>query len=176
MHFWGEKCEVAQLKMNRSVEIIGILRQGMDKMLSKAQDIRVNYTRIFNFNENRVSLRMEVAEHDAPFVPMGRIDVVELPTNNGRISCNCTLTQLQTGQSNRIVLRLKEAKEREKECEKVFSFFREILALPAEETVSHAATSLPPSNDDSLNQEGSGQGFPLDSTRGAQSKEEKTSD
>ena len=119
---------------------------------------------------------MEVAEHDAPFVPMGRIDVVELPTNNGRISCNCTLTQLQTGQSNRIVLRLKEAKEREKECEKVFSFFREILALPAEETVSHAATSLPPSNDDSLNQEGSGQGFPLDSTRGAQSKEEKTSD
>ena len=176
MHFWGEKCEVAQLKMNRSVEIIGILRQGMDKMLSKAQDLRVNYTRIFNFNENRVSLRMEVAEHDAPFVPMGRIDVVELPTNNGRISCNCTLTQLQTGQSNRIVLRLKEAKEREKECEKVFSFFREILALPAEETVSHAATSLPPSNDDSLNQEGSGQGFPLDSTRGAQSKEEKTSD
>ena len=176
MHFWGEKCEVALLKMNRSVEIIGILRQGMDKMLSKAQDIRVNYTRIFNFNENRVSLRMEVAEHDAPFVPMGRIDVVELPTNNGRISCNCTLTQLQTGQSNRIVLRLKEAKEREKECEKVFSFFREILALPAEETVSHAATSLPPSNDDSLNQAGSGQGFPLDSTRGAQSKEEKTSD
>lgn len=176
MHFWGEKCEVALLKMNRSVEIIGILRQGMDKMLSKAQDLRVNYTRIFNFNENRVSLRMEVAEHDAPFVPMGRIDVVELPTNNGRISCNCTLTQLQTGQSNRIVLRLKGAKEREKECEKVFSFFREILALPAEETVSHAATSLPPSNDDSLNQEGSGQGFPLDSTRGAQSKEEKTSD
>ena len=176
MHFWGEKCEVALLKMNRSVEIIGILRQGMDKMLSKAQDLRVNYTRIFNFNENRVSLRMEVAEHDAPFVPMGRIDVVELPTNNGRISCNCTLTQLQTGQSNRIVLRLKEAKEREKECEKVFSFFREILALPAEETVSHAATSLPPSNDDSLNQAGSGQGFPLDSTRGAQSKEEKTSD
>ena len=163
-------------QMNRSVEIIGILRQGMDKMLSKAQDLRVNYTRIFNFNENRVSLRMEVAEHDAPFVPMGRIDVVELPTNNGRISCNCTLTQLQTGQSNRIVLRLKEAKEREKECEKVFSFFREILALPAEETVSHAATSLPPSNDDSLNQAGSGQGFPLDSTRGAQSKEEKTSD
>ena len=176
MHFWGEKCEVALLKMNRSVEIIGILRQGMNKMLSKAQDLRVNYTRIFNFNENRVSLRMEVAEHDAPFVPMGRIDVVELPTNNGKISCNCTLTQLQTGQSNRIVLRLKEAKEREKECEKVFSFFREILALPAEETVSHAATSLPPSNDDSLNQEGSGQGFPLDSTRGAQSKEEKTSD
>ena len=163
-------------QMNRSVEIISILRQGMDKMLSKAQDLRVNYTRIFNFNENRVSLRMEVAEHDAPFVPMGRIDVVELPTNNGRISCNCTLTQLQTGQSNRIVLRLKEAKEREKECEKVFSFFREILALPAEETVSHAATSLPPSNDDSLNQAGSGQGFPLDSTRGAQSKEEKTSD
>ena len=107
---------------------------------------------------------------------MGRIDVVELPTNNGRITCNCTLTQLQTGQSNRIVLRLKDAQERERECEKVFGFFREILALPADETVSSAATSLPPSNDDSLNQAGSGQGFPLDSTRGAQSKEEKPSD
>ncbi len=163
-------------QMNRSVEIIGILRQGMDKMLSKAQDLRVNYTRIFNFNENRVSLRMEVSEHDSPFLPMGRIDVVELPTNNGRITCNCTLTQLQTGQSNRIVLRLKDAQERERECEKVFGFFREILALSADETVSSAATSLPPSNDDSLNQAGSGQGFPLDSTRGAQSKEEKTSD
>ena len=45
-------------------------------------------------------------------------------------------------------------------------FFREILALPAEEHVSHAATSLPPSNEDSLNHAGSGQGFPLDSTRG----------
>ena len=168
------QCCTAQ--MNRSVEIISILRHGMDKMLAKAQHLRVNYSRIFNFNENRVSLRMEVSELDSPFVPMGRIDVVELPTNNGRITCNCTLTQLQTGQSNRIVLRLKDAQERERECEKVFGFFREILALPAEETVSSAATSLPPSNDDSLNQADSGQGFPLDSTRGAQSKEQKTSD
>ena len=58
----------------------------------------------------------------------------------------------------------------------MFGFFREILALPSEEPVSHAATSLPPSNEDSLNQAASGQGFPLDSTRGAQSKEEKPSD
>ena len=164
------------IQMKRSVEIIAILGQGMDKMLAKAENLRVEYTRIFNFNESRVSLRMEVSERESPFVPMGRIDVVELPTNNGRITCNCTLTHLQTGQSNRIVLRLKDAQERERECEKVFGFFREILALPEDETVSHSATSLPPSNGDSLNQDGSGQGFPLDSTRGAQSKEEKTSD
>ena len=93
--------------MNRSVEIIAILRKGMEKMLSKAENLRVNYTRIFNFNENRVSLRMEVAEPESAFTPMGRIDVVELPTNNGRITCNCTLTELQTGKSSRIVLRFK---------------------------------------------------------------------
>ena len=110
--------------MNRSVEIIAILRKGMEKMLSKDENLRVNYTRIFNFNENRVSLRMEVAEPETPFTPMGRIDVVELPTNNGRITCNCTLTELQTGQSSRILLRLKDSHERERECEKVFGFFR----------------------------------------------------
>lgn len=164
------------VQMNRSVEIITILRQGMDKMLAKAQNLRVNYTRIFNFNENRVSLRMEVSESESPYLPMGRIDVVELPTNNGRITCNCTLTQLQTGQSSRLVLRLKDAQERERECEKVFGFFREILALPAEEMLAQTVTSEHSTKEVSLNEVGSGQGFPLDSTRGAQSKENKTSD
>ena len=161
--------------MNRSVEIIAILRKGMEKMLSKAENLRVNYTRIFNFNENRVSLRMEVAEPETPFTPMGRIDVVELPTNNGRITCNCTLTELQTGQSSRIVLRLKDSQERERECEKVFGFFRKILSIPDENLVTQpVATVDPPKADGSDG--GPGSGFPLDSSRGAQSKEDKPSD
>ena len=122
------------VQMNRSVEIIGILRIGLENMLSKTNTLRVNYTRIFNFQESRVSLRMEVSEGELPYVPMGRIDVVELPTNNGRISCNCTLTQLQSGQSERIVLRLKDANQREKECQRVFGFFRKILSIPEEKT------------------------------------------
>ena len=161
--------------MNRSVEIIAILRKGMEKMLSKAENLRVNYTRIFNFNENRVSLRMEVAEPETPFTPMGRIDVVELPTNNGRITCNCTLTELQTGQSSRIVLRLKDSQERERECEKVFSFFRKILSLPDENLVTQPVipVDLPKADGSDV---GPGSGFPLDSSRGAQSKEDKAND
>ena len=95
--------------MNRSVEIIAILRKGMEKMLNKADGLRINYTRIFNFYEHRVSLRMEVAKPDTSFTPMGRIDVVELPTNNGRITCNCTLTELQTGQSSSCLLYTSDA-------------------------------------------------------------------
>ena len=161
--------------MNRSVEIIAILRKGMEKMLSKAENLRVNYTRIFNFNENRVSLRMEVAEPETPFTPMGRIDVVELPTNNGRITCNCTLTELQTGQSSRIVLRLKDSQERERECEKVFGFFRKILSISDENLVTQPAAPVDPPKADGSDV-GPGSGFPLDSSRGAQSKEDKPSD
>jgi len=157
--------------MNRSVEIIAILRKGMEKMLSKAENLRVNYTRIFNFNENRVSLRMEVAEPESAFTPMGRIDVVELPTNNGRITCNCTLT----GQSSRIVLRLKDSQERERECEKVFGFFRKILSLPSENLVTQPAIPVDPPKADGSDV-GPGSGFPLDSSRGAQSKEDKPND
>ena len=161
--------------MNRSVEIIAILRKGMEKMLSKAENLRVNYTRIFNFNENRVSLRMEVAELETPFTPMGRIDVVELPTNNGRITCNCTLTELQTGQSSRIVLRLKDSQERERECEKVFGFFRKILSIPDENLVTQPVAPVDPPKAD-VSDVGPGTGFPLDSSRGAQSKEDKPND
>jgi len=161
--------------MNRSVEIIAILRKGMEKMLSKAENLRVNYTRIFNFNENRVSLRMEVAESDSAFTPMGRIDVVELPTNNGSVTCNCTLTELQTGQSSRIVLRLKDSYERERECEKVFGFFRNILSLPDENSVTQPVIPVDPPKADGSDV-GPGTGFPPDSSRGAQSKEDKPND
>ena len=161
--------------MNRSVEIIAILRKGMEKMLNKADGLRINYTRIFNFYEHRVSLRMEVAKPDTSFTPMGRIDVVELPTNNGRITCNCTLTELQTGQSSRIVLRLKDARERDKECEKVFGFFRKILALPEASSISQPEIMMDPPKIDGVDA-ATGRGFPLHSSRGAQSKEEKTSD
>ena len=116
--------------MNRAVEIIKILRKGMESMLGDDESVRVNYTRIFNFNEKRVSLRMEASEGGGVFVPMGRVDVLEIPTNNGRVTCSCLLTEFESGRSERVILRLKNSQERDKECEKVFGFFRKILAIP----------------------------------------------
>jgi hypothetical protein len=116
--------------MNRSIEILKILRSGMQSMVADASAVQIQYTRIFNFSEGRVSLRMEVTDEDVGLLPMGRIDVVEIPSNNGRTTCNCTLTELQTGQEQRVVLRLKNETQRERECEKVLSFFRAILSIP----------------------------------------------
>jgi hypothetical protein len=115
--------------MYRSIEILKILRTGMESMVAEEPDVQIHYTRIFNFSEGRVSLRMEVENEENSLVPMGRIDVVEIPSKNGRTTCNCTLRELQTGQEQRIVLRLKDAGQREKECDKVFSFFRTILSI-----------------------------------------------
>lgn len=116
--------------MNRSIEILTILRAGMQSMVEDEPGTNIHYTRIFNFSERRVSLRMEVENEESVLLPMGRVDVVEMSSSNGRATCNCTLTELQTGQEQRVVLRLKNANEREKECEKIFGFFRSILSIP----------------------------------------------
>ena len=123
----GRNCTA---QMNRAVEILGILRKGMESMLGDRDSIRVNYLRIFNFDQKRVSLRMEVSENGCQPLPMGRIDVFEIPTNNGRMTCRCILTELATGQSEKVILRLKDSGQREQECEKVFFFFRKILSIP----------------------------------------------
>ena len=61
--------------MKRSVEILSILRSGIKDLIANNADLEIKFMRIFNFNENRVSLRMEVANGNSAFVPMGRIDV-----------------------------------------------------------------------------------------------------
>ncbi len=154
--------------MNRSLEIIKILRRGMEAMLQNMEHSSVRCTRIFNFDEKRVGLRMEVSEYNQEFLPMGRIDVLEIPTNNGRVTCSCTLTELQTGNSQRVVLRLKSDQEREKECEKVFGFFRRVLSIN-EEQPSSLSTSF---RDEEDTQTSPPKGFPLDS-RGAHKQNPK---
>tara|TARA_B100001248_G_scaffold33477_1_gene21505 strand:+ start:1515 stop:1928 length:414 start_codon:yes stop_codon:yes gene_type:complete len=130
----------------------------MESMLKGVEKTSVRYTRIFNFDERRVALRMEVSESGQEFIPMGRVDVLEIPTNNGRVTCSCTLTELQTGNLQRIILRLKNTEERATECEKVFGFFRKVLSL--DEEVTNIAT------DTEENLPVSGEGFPT-STRGS---------
>ena len=115
--------------MNRSVEILNILRAGMNSLIAGDDSVSARYTRIFNFNENRISLKMDVLAQDKGFVPMGRIDITEIPTNNGRITCSCVLSELQTGNSQRVILRLKDPKQRQIECEKVYEFFRRVIGV-----------------------------------------------
>ena len=47
----GRNCTA---QMNRAVEILGILRKGMESMLGDRDSIRGNYLRIFNFDQKRV--------------------------------------------------------------------------------------------------------------------------
>ena len=155
--------------MNRAVEILKILRNGMEKMISDKTNTKVNYARVFNFDERRVSLRMEVAEGEANYVPMGKIDVTEFSSDNEKSSCDCILTALQTGQSDRIVLRLRNSEERERECEKVLSFFGRILGVSADSVLPHSQTKK--QFEDTADSAKDVGGFPMDPTRGAQSKD-----
>ena len=108
--------------MDRFIEIINILRSGLESIIADEPDIQIHYTRMFNFSERRVSIRMEVSNEQLVWTPMGRIDVVEMSSNNGKSSCRCTLTELQTGKQQRIVLRLKDADQKER-MRKSFQFF-----------------------------------------------------
>jgi len=137
--------------MDRSIEILKILRTGMQSMVSEEPNVQIQYTRIFNFSERRVSLRMEVTGEDTIPVPMGQVDVVEMSSKNGKASCNCTLTELQTGKEQRVVLRLKDAAQKEKECEKVFSFFRSILAISEKKPLDGGFSSTRGAHSDETN-------------------------
>jgi hypothetical protein len=117
--------------MNRAVEIINSLRTGMDAMLKSGSGQKINSLRMFNFEKNRVSLRMELIDHENVSHPMGMIDVIEYPTGDkNRVSCNCHMTELATGKTEKLVLKLKNQDEQKIECAKVFNFFRKLLNQP----------------------------------------------
>ena len=115
--------------MKRSVEILSILRSGIKDLIANNADLEIKFMRIFNFNENRVSLRMEVANGNSVFVPMGRIDVYELAAQGGNASCDCVLKDFRTGLAERIILRLKNPEQKLQESKKYLIFFESILEL-----------------------------------------------
>ena len=163
--------------MNRSVEIINSLRTGMENMLKEDKTRKVNSLRLFSFDKNRVSLRMELVGQDNEVLPMGMIDVVEFPTGEKqKASCNCHMTDLSTGKSEKLILRLHNQDQKKIECAKVFKFFRKVLKLP--ETIdavqnNQSENSLKPTLNQSVEEEGIA--FPPtngkipESPRGAQS-------
>ena len=63
--------------MNRAIEIINSLRQGISSMLGEAESAQVRSLRLFNFEKRQVSLYMEASGNEEGYSPMGRIDVVE---------------------------------------------------------------------------------------------------
>jgi len=163
--------------MNRAVEIVNSLRTGMENMLKEDKTRRVNSLRLFNFDKNRVSLRMELVGQDNEILPMGIIDVVEFPTGEKqKASCNCHMTDLSTGKSEKLILRLHNQDQKKIECAKVFNFFRKVLKLPEATDKGQpiqSENSLNPSLNQSTQEEGIA--FPPtngkipESPRGAQS-------
>jgi hypothetical protein len=117
--------------MNRAVEIVNSLRTGMNTILKSGSGRKINSLRMFNFEKNRVSLRMEFIDHENVSHPMGLIDVIEYPTGEkNRVSCNCHMTELATGKTEKLVLKLKNQDEQKIECAKVFDFFSKVLNQP----------------------------------------------
>lgn len=117
--------------MNRAVDIINTLRVGVEAMLSEGQSVKVNFLRFFNFEKNRVSLRIEKVENGTEREAVGMIDVVEFPSNDkGGTSCNCQMTELQTGKTDKLIIHLKSNHDKNAETTKVFNFFRKVLNLP----------------------------------------------
>ncbi len=117
--------------MNRAVEIINSLRAGMKALLKDDRERRVNSLRMFNFEKNRVSLRMELIDNQNVSHPMGIIDVTEYSTGDrNQASCNCHLTDLASGKTERLVLKLNSRDQKKIESIKIFNFFRAVLNLP----------------------------------------------
>jgi hypothetical protein len=128
--------------MNRAVEIVNSLRTGMVSILKQEDQKRVNTLRMFNFEKNRVSLRMELIDQENVSQPLGMIDVTEFPTGaNSQSSCNCFMTDLATGKSEKLVLKLNTPDQKKTECGKVFNFFRKVLDLPVIDDNSHPQSS-----------------------------------
>jgi len=120
--------------MNRAVEIINSLRTGMSAILNSHNHQKVNSLRMFNFEKNRVSLRMELIDKENKSHPIGIIDVVEYPTGKGdKASCNCFMTELETGKSEKLILKLNHPNDQKTECDKVFNFFKKVLKIPEAE-------------------------------------------
>jgi len=116
--------------MNRAIEIINSLRQGITSMLRGTEPVQVRSLRLFNFEKRRVSLYMETSGDTGECFPMGRIDVVEFSDTGVKPSCRCTMTELQTGKSEQLTLRLHDQGEKKLESLKVFNFFRRVMDLP----------------------------------------------
>ncbi len=114
--------------MHRPAEILDILREGLDGLVKEQSGRPLRCTRLFDYEDNRATLRVEsLNEEDGTSTTLGKIDVEEVPTNNGRVTCRCLMTDLKAGEAKRVFLRINGTGERDKECGKIFDFFTHLI-------------------------------------------------
>ena len=119
--------------MNRAAEIVDVLRGGLDGLVEKQAGRPLSYTRLFNFETKRVSLCVESSDLETGISRVvGMVEVEEVPTNNGRITCRCLMTDMKSGESKRVYLRIKDLRQKGQECDKIYEFFNDLIEpLPA---------------------------------------------
>ena len=133
--------------MNKAVDVINSLRSGMATMLKNDSTRKVISLRMFNFEKNRVSLRFELVDSENRSHPMGMIDVTEYPLGDRhKTSCNCHMTELATGKTEKLILKLNSQEEKNLECAKVFNFFRKVLDIAEVEDVKTERPAASPSS------------------------------
>ncbi len=120
--------------MNRAAEIVDTLRGGLDVLVEEQAGQPLNYVRLFNFQEKRVSLRVESTDPETGATQaLGKIDVDQVPTNNGRGTCRCLMIDRESGKSKRVYLRIADLRQKSRECDKIYDFFTDLIEpLPTE--------------------------------------------
>ena len=119
--------------MNRAADIVDLLRVGLDGLVEEQAGRPLSYTRLFNFETKRVSLCVESSDLETGISRLvGKVEVEEVPTNNGRVTCRCLMTDMKSGESKRVYLRIKDLRQKDQECDKIYEFFNDLIEpLPA---------------------------------------------
>ncbi|MFP6892813.1 MAG: hypothetical protein VCA18_03615 [Opitutales bacterium] len=119
--------------MNRAADIVDLLRSGLDGLVEKQAGRPLSYTRLFDFETKRVSLCVESSDLETGISRLvGKVEVEEVPTNNGRVTCRCLMTDMKSGESKRVYLRIKDLRQKDQECDKIYEFFNDLIdPLPA---------------------------------------------
>ena len=116
--------------MNRAADIVDLLRSGLDGLVEEQAGRPLSYTRLFNFETKRVSLCVESSDLETGISRV--VGKVEVPTNNGRVTCRCLMTDMKSGESKRVYLRIKDMRQKGQECDKIYEFFNDLIdPLPA---------------------------------------------
>ena len=114
--------------MNRAAEIVDLLRGGLDGLVEEQAGQPLSYTRLFNFETKRVSLCVESPDPESGNSRLvGKVEVEEVPTNNGRVTCRCLMTDMKSGESKRVYLRIKDLRQKDQECDKIYEFFNDLI-------------------------------------------------
>ena len=114
--------------MNRSAEILDILRDGLTGLVEKQAGRPFTFQRVFNFEKNQATLYLQASNPAGGMGDIvGKIDLQKVPADNGCMTCRCFLTEIKTGETKQVYLRLKDYRRRDQECDKIYGFFTHMI-------------------------------------------------